>query len=381
MKYTRKKILVFTDWFLPGFKAGGPIRSLVNLTQTLQHDFFIVTQNTDHDSTVPYEGIATNCWVKRSEQVQVFYLNGQHINAAVIRQLIAERSYDFIYLNSLFSPKFTLLPLRIAARMGIQNRVVLAPRGMLKPAALSIKSRKKKIFLLVSRMLGWFRGIRWHATNPEEASEIRQHYGKRSIIHEAPNLASVITRDITPPAKESGVMNLVSIARISPEKGIMEAIAFLQHAQLEGVIRCTFYGTQQNGAYLEQCKELAAKINGAVIEFPGEIAPENIAQAIQDAHFFYLPTRGENFGHAIAEALQYGKPVIISDRTPWRNLADESAGWDLALNAESFAPVLQQCLNMNATQYSNFSHRAATYGRAHAQDPATIEQNYLLFEK
>ncbi|MFN5621628.1 MAG: glycosyltransferase [Flavobacteriales bacterium] len=381
MTYTRKKILVFSDWFLPGFKAGGPIRSLVNLTQTLEHDFFIVTRNTDHDSSQPYPDIETNRWIKQSEHVQVLYLSEHAVDATIIRQLLTEASYDFIYLNSLFSPKFTLMPLRIAARLGLQDRVILAPRGMLKPAALSIKSRKKKIFLFISRLLGWFSGIRWHATNDEEADEIRKHYGRNSIIRVAPNLASVITHDVSPAHKESGTLHLVSIARISPEKGILEALEFLKHAHLEGAIRCAFYGTQQNTEYLQQCQNIAAQIDNATIEFPGEIAPEEIPQAIRDAHFFFLPTRGENFGHAIAEALQFGKPVIISDRTPWRNLTSVGAGWDLPLNAGSFAPILKHCLTMSAEEYSNLSQRASSFGKAHAQDSATVDLNYLLFEK
>lgn len=381
MTYTRKKILVFSDWFLPGFKAGGPIRSLVNLTQTLAHDFFIVTRNTDHDSSQPYPDIETNRWIKQSEHVQVFYLSEQAVDATIIRQLLTEASYDFIYLNSLFSPKFTLLPLRIAARLGLQHRIILAPRGMLKPAALSIKSRKKNIFLFISRLLGWFSGIRWHATNDDEADEIRKHYGRNSTIRIAPNLASVVTHDVSPAHKESGTLHLVCIARISPEKGILEALEFLKHARLEGAIRCTFYGTQQNTEYLQQCQNIAAQIDSSTIEFAGEIAPEQIARAIQDAHFFYLPTRGENFGHAIAEALQFGKPVIISDRTPWRNLTSAGAGWDLPLNAGSFAPILKYCLSMSAGEYSNLSQRASSFGKAHAQDSATVDLNYLLFEK
>ena len=35
---------------------------------------------------------------------------------------------------------------------------------------------------------------------------------------------------------------------------------------------------------------------------------------------FLLPTGGENFGHAIFEALSCGVPALISDRTPWRDL-------------------------------------------------------------
>jgi glycosyltransferase involved in cell wall biosynthesis len=117
------------------------------------------------------------------------------------------------------------------------------------------------------------------------------------------------------------------------------------------------------------------------IEFPCEIAPIDIPEALHSAHFFYLTTWGENFGHAIAEALQHGKPVIISNRTPWRNLEEHQAGWDLPLEASSFAPVLQQCLKMEQQEYDALSIAAKQYGRAHAQDPQHLADNYRLFEE
>ncbi|MBI9061941.1 MAG: hypothetical protein JEZ14_08115 [Marinilabiliaceae bacterium] len=46
----KKKILIFIDWFLPGYKAGGPVRSMANMVEYLmeEYDFFIVTRNTDY---------------------------------------------------------------------------------------------------------------------------------------------------------------------------------------------------------------------------------------------------------------------------------------------------------------------------------------------
>ncbi len=50
-----------------------------------------------------------------------------------------------------------------------------------------------------------------------------------------------------------------------------------------------------------------------------------------DEYQIILPTQGENFGHAIFESLGVGTPVIISDRTIWRGLQEQQAGWDLPL--------------------------------------------------
>ena len=377
--HTKKKILVFSDWFLPGYKAGGPIRSLANLVHSLEFDFWIVTRITDHHSTEPYAGIAAGVWTQHRENVQVCYMHDADVTSPFIKQLLQEQSFDFIYFNSLFSPTFTIQPLRIARSMGLAKRCVLAPRGMLKPGALSIKAKKKKVFLLLSRWLGWFNNIRWHATNEQEELEIKTHYGRASNVFIAPNLASVITTEAATALKESGQLRLVSIARISAEKGIREALLFLKSAGLQSGVECIFYGTQQDQAYLNECKELASQIPGAGISFPGEIAPEDIPAALEHAHFFYMATWGENFGHAIAEALQHGKPVIVSDRTPWRNLTDAHAGWDLPLDAKSFSDVLRLCHSMPQDEYEAWSKAARAYGSAHANDPKHLMTYYSLF--
>jgi glycosyltransferase involved in cell wall biosynthesis len=377
---TRKKILVFSDWFLPGYKAGGPIRSLANLVQALDFDFWIVTRNTDHHSDEPYAGITTKGWTPFSSHVQVWYVRESDMKADFVKKILEEKTFDYLYFNSLFSPLFTLMPLRVARKMGMASRCVLAPRGMLKEGALSIKSRKKKVFLFAARMLGWFTHIRWHATNEQEAAEIRQHLGSRCRISIAPNLATTIQHSGNIAHKEPGALRLVSVARISSEKGIREALQFLKAAGLGKGLECTFYGTQQDPAYLDECAALAAQIEGAAISFPGEIQPELMAEAFRDVHFFYLATWGENFGHAIAEALQHGKPVIISNRTPWRNLTQHHAGWDLDLHESAFSEILRYCFAMDREEYAQWSKGAAAYGSQHANDPRHVQAYYSVFE-
>ncbi|MBN8497849.1 MAG: hypothetical protein J0M32_13465 [Candidatus Accumulibacter sp.] len=57
---------------------------------------------------------------------------------------------------------------------------------------------------------------------------------------------------------------------------------------------------------------------------------------------FFLPPFSENFGHAINEALSVGVPVLISDKTPWRNLQEKGMGWDLPLdNRRAFIEVIE----------------------------------------
>lgn len=41
------KVLIFIDWFAPGYKAGGPITSNVNIVEHLSDklDFYVITSS------------------------------------------------------------------------------------------------------------------------------------------------------------------------------------------------------------------------------------------------------------------------------------------------------------------------------------------------
>lgn len=67
-------------------------------------------------------------------------------------------------------------------------------------------------------------------------------------------------------------------------------------------------------AYLETCRSLAESISNIRIDFRGEIVPADIPVKLKQYHFLLMPTLGENFGHAIAEALNHATPVIISNQ-------------------------------------------------------------------
>lgn len=374
-----RNILVFIDWYLPGYKAGGPVQSIANLVERLPFQFWIVTSIFDHASTTPYADIEPNQWHKRRHNENVMYLTGG-TSHALIGQIMKEQSFDRIYINSLFSLKFALIPLLSLKLKGFSEKVILAPRGMLKPGALTIKAGKKKWFLKVAKTLRLFNGITWAASNEIEKEEIFSHFGRNCRVRIAPNLSKQPQIRNSIPEKKSGNLLLFSVARVSPEKNILGGIEFLNDTK-SGDVTWDIYGTLQNEDYLTSCRE-AAKTNPRIqINFKGELPPEQIRQMSESYHFMYLPTLGENFGHAIAEAFLNGVPVIISDKTPWQSVESEGAGWALPLDHERFGEVLQGCIDLNNDDYLRLCNGAASYGNKIANDPETISANHRLFEQ
>ena len=374
-----KEILVFTDWYFPGFKAGGPIRSLMNIVDNVDCDFYIVTRITDYHSTDPYHGIEENVWIQIAPNAHVKYIQESKMNFAFVQSLISERTYYKFYLNSLFSPLFTILPLRVLKKLKKNTKTIVAPRGMLKSGALSVKSNKKKLFLFVAKLTGLYGGVTWHATSKLEGDEIRSVF-KSAHIKLAEVLASLPKEEIVKPNKQSGKVNLVSFSRISEEKGVLDALRFVSNLPAEYSFGFDIYGAMPEGDYLEKCKSLLFDSPNRSIRLMGEVNPNELSNIYSRYHFFLLPTWGENFGHAISEALCHSTPVIISDRTPWKELSKELSGWDLPLNEKDFLEKLTLAAQMDQSEYDLWSNGARTFGLKHAENPSVLAANRDLFE-
>ncbi len=372
---------MFIDWYLPGFKAGGPIRSVANLVGRLPFHFWIITSRYDHLSSEPYPDIPPGEWLERRPNEHIMYLERGAMNPALMNKIWMEQPFEHVYFNSLFSREFTLRPLAYFRRKGMMKKVILAPRGMLKSGALSVKAPKKKLFLFISRKLGWFKGLTWHATNETEATEIRSFFGNDVRVRVAPNLSQMPDQQHSAPPKKKGVLDLVTVARVSAEKNILGGIEYI--AKLEGVekVNWVIYGTLNENHYASSCRKAAKSIPFLHLTFAGEIAPVHIPEILSRHHFFYLPTLGENYGHAIAESLICGTPVIISDKTPWQDLKESGAGWSLPLDGNAFVEALHFCADMDDDEYKVWQISAQKRGMRIADDPDTISANLKLFSR
>ena len=94
---------------------------------------------------------------------------------------------------------------------------------------------------------------------------------------------------------------------------------------------------------------------------------------------YFLPTHGENFGHSIVEALSAGKPIIISNSTPWRDLRMQNIGWDIPLENEGqFRKVIEYSATMNNLQYQRMVDAVERYMDAKAINDESIHSTIMM---
>lgn len=351
-----KKILLFTNHFLPGNRAGGPVTSIANLSRLVGKDFeiIIVTSNKDLGIDQPYDNVKYD-EVVRYEDFNVIYLS--EINLKTVLNTIQENKPDLIYLNSFFSI-FTQLAMFASLKNKVTTPILLAPRGELQENALAIKPLKKKIYLTLYKLMKLYKRVYFHVTDKIEYDRTKSLFptDKVSILPNVPKVSNG-----QPLSKKKDELRLIFISRIRDNKNLLLAIEAL--SVCTGNITMEIYGPIEDDAYWEKCQlSMQALPKNIATEYKGIVTPAEIPNVMRKYHALLLPTKTENFGHVIVEAMQSGLIPIISDQTPWVNLEENKAGWSLELaKIEYFSKAIETLYMMDSETYNNLSKSTIAY--------------------
>jgi glycosyltransferase involved in cell wall biosynthesis len=310
----------------------------------------VLTGARDLGAKEDLQGVVVGHWNRWRNMADVWYATGrQHRLGAFYRACQAKKPQT-AYLNSMFSVPGTILPLLTSPLLG-STRFVLAPRGMLKPTALATRQGRKKLWIRFLKLSGIAKRIHFHATSNEEADEIRTHFGSDAALTVIPNVPRVPAIELSPLEKHPGQLRLSFVGRVHPIKNLHIVLESL--SSLQGECHLDVIGPVEDESYSVRCEELIKNlpINIQVTRH-GTLAVEDSLELVKKTHAMFLPTQGENFGHAIFEAMGVGAPVLISDKTFWRDLENRRAGWDLPLEQpRRFQEVLGQLVEMDQEEH------------------------------
>jgi glycosyltransferase involved in cell wall biosynthesis len=150
---------------------------------------------------------------------------------------------------------------------------------------------------------------------------------------------------------------------------------------LRGRVTFDIYGPLEDPAYWQECQDLISPLPPNInVKYCGTVPYPNVRNVLSGYDLFLLPTLGENFGHAISDALVAGCPVLISDQTPWRDLERLNVGWDLPLDQPAvLQEALQRCIDMPPEDHTALCARAHAFGLQRSEDPEVLTQNRNLF--
>lgn len=321
--FNKKKILCFIEYYLPGYKSGGPVKTISNFVEHFGHEYeiFIICSDRDYLDTKPYINKKVKKWYKIGK-AKVLYISKKDLNIYSVAKLLSENSYDLLYLNGLFSFKFTIIPLLIRRFKPTKNNIpcILATRGMLSSNAIKLKSIKKKIYFKIANFFQLYENLFFQASNINEKKEIYKNLkvtNKKIFI--APNLIKLNPISFKKmKVKKNRTLNLIFLSRISPMKNLDFLLRSL--LKVDNPINLTIYGSKEDHNYYNECLELIRKLpNKIKVYIKNHIKNGSVQSTLINHDLFVLPSRGENFGHVIIESLSAGLPVMISDKVFWKS--------------------------------------------------------------
>ena len=380
----KPSVLVLIPHYLPGYKAGGPISSLAAWVEMLgdEFQFKIVTSDRDLGDSVPFPNVRVGEWVSRGK-AQVMYLPAGREAWRMLYRLLKTHSDCLLYINGLCPRRFSLFPVLLRRLRLIRPlQLIMAPRGELHSGALSCKPRRKSLFRSLSRLLSLYSDAIWHASCQQEEADIRAYLRPDrggAVVFTASDLAlqpALVSVLKTP--KRPGHLRVVYLGCISPAKNLSMGLDVLRN--VTGEVRFRIYGPIVDSEYWQTCTNAIEKLPASIqVDYRGVVPHDSVYNILAENDLFLLPTKGENFGHVILEALRAGCPVLTTDETPWGALTEEGAGWALPLNEPGwFTGTLQACVGMGHEEMRAMSERAVAFGFEHWPGRKDIEDNRRL---
>ena len=181
--------------------------------------------------------------------------------------------------------------------------------------------------------------------------------------------------------KNKGSLKMFFLSRISPKKNLLGTLKLLSRIPAGNTIEFDIYGPIEEEAYWNECTTVIQTMPSHVkVSYKGILENSSVIDTMSRYHLSILLTFNENYGHSIVESMAAGCPVLISDQTIWKNLAEKNAGWDIALkNENEIIDAINKACTWSQEEFNLYSKGALTFAQQIFDDKEGVEQNKNLF--
>ena len=333
------RICLVSSSFYPALFYGGPISSTWDLSKKIAKNdikIYVSTTNANGDSRLLVD---TDKFIKQERNFFVKYYHEQLINRfsfAFIFGIWADIKYsDVVYIQYLFH--YTVF-ISLLVSFLLKKKVILCARGSLSSYALNYRSKWIKKIWLNTVIRPFERTINWQVSSYLEEEDVLRIFPHASteIIHDGVDFESFQDFQVY---KKSSLLKkytntqfndvshiFFSMGRLHPIKGFDVLIdAFALFIEQEKNAKLIIAGGDDGEEEKLKRQIIDLKLQDFVFLI-GPIGFEDKKTLLNNCDYFALASEFESFGIVIAEALSCGKPIVLSNKTPWKDLCKNKCG-------------------------------------------------------
>lgn len=242
--------------------------------------------------------------------------------------------------------------------------MVIHPRGMLEPWAISEKFLKKRLAMTLFQRKDIDSAKVLVATALSECENIRR-LGFRQPIAVIPNgVKLALLGDVIPQPSflNENFKTALFLSRVHPKKGLLNLIRAWSNLSPENWRLCI--AGPNEGGHLDEVMSLARQLGiQDFIEYVGEVDGDQKDALYRSCDLFVLPTFSENFGVVVAEALSHGLPVITTHGAPWSDLEVYGCGWWVEIGIDPLQEALRKAMALSDEERHAMGARGKEYVR------------------
>lgn len=312
------KILIVAAYYWPAIEWGGPTICITQLVDELNKNNLkadVLTTNSRGNNNLPKEPFG----LKKINDADVFYCRAIGIKRyffstdLTIKLFQILKNYDVVLLQGLWT--YPVFITSILCKL-LNVPYILTPHGGLSNDSISIKKNKKRIYEFFFERHSINNADFLHFSTIMEKERVPKRYSMNTSII-LPNLVDYQPFFELRKQLSDDVINISFVGRIHPIKGLDILIkAFSKLLKSNNNIILNIIGPDENNylqTLLQIIKNLGCSKN---IKFLGLLDRIELLPVLSRSDIFILPSRHENFGISVLEAMAANIPVIVTRYVP-----------------------------------------------------------------
>ena len=259
-----------------------------------------------------------------------------------------------------------------------KKKIIISPLGALEPWAMKQKKIKKILawFAYQKRILNNCDYI--HATSDDEKKHLidLKITTPIKVIPHGVVISNVKKNNFIKNKKKA-----LFFSRIHEKKGLLELVDSWKEVNNKNWI-LEIYGPVSDDKYFSEVKKRIVKhdLKENIKIFKPQYDKKKKEEIILSSDCFILPSKSENFGMSIVEALSYGIPVLTTTATPWKILQKKNAGIVFNFSKENLTDSLRKITNMDSEKLYEMGNNGRDFLIENFEINKVIN-NYINFYK